>query len=101
MEAVCVRASGSMAAILGGKVAHSVGIMDPKPLKFSAGALSFPLAKVLSCGDDLHSDGPRVRSTTPAAPVVMVPRVQTLRSRCAPPLPPANISRVDISQNSR
>lgn len=46
MEAVRVRARGSMAAILGGKVAHSVETMDPKALKLSAGARSFPQAKV-------------------------------------------------------
>lgn len=40
METVRVRAGGSMAAILGGKVAHSVEIMDPKPLKLAAGAPS-------------------------------------------------------------
>lgn len=46
MEAVRVRARGSMAAILGGEVAHSGGKMDPKPLKLPAGARSFPRVKV-------------------------------------------------------
>lgn len=63
MEAVCVRDSGSMAAILGGKVAHSVEIMDPKPLKFSAGALSFPLAKV-HCPVEMTST-PTVHGSAP------------------------------------